>query len=209
MTFDKNFKQAISELPSAEKDKLLLRLLKKDPMLANRLYFELVSTNSVDELREKMEDRIILRAKQMHERFHSVGYLHMNVRYLSGDITEHVKITKDKFGEASLNLLLLVEVLKHNNPNILNTTPRKARKFCVAVIARIFRVMMIIDKLHEDYLLEFEENLNKLGELMGENPYLMKAAINNGLDVNWLLKAEIPENVVEIYKNLKSSGFLK
>ena len=40
MTFDKDFKEAISHLPSSEKDKLILRLLKKDLVLANRLYFE-------------------------------------------------------------------------------------------------------------------------------------------------------------------------
>lgn len=209
MTFDPEFKEAISLLPGKEKDKLILRLLKKDLMLANRLHFELVSTKSVEEQREDLEERIIERAKRMQETFYSVGYLNMDVRYLSGEITEHVKITKDKFGEASLNLLMLTEVLKNNNLNILSATPGKARKFCTAVISRVFKIMLLIDKLHTDYMLEFEEGLRELGNLMGENPYIMKAAINNGLDVNWLLQAEIPEDIKAIHKDLRNRGFLK
>lgn len=51
MKFDKKFKEAISHLESQEKDKLIFRLLKHDLNLANRLYFELLSTKTVDEKR--------------------------------------------------------------------------------------------------------------------------------------------------------------
>ena len=54
--FHKEFKEALSRLPSKEKDKLILRLLKKDLVLANRLLFELLSTNTVEEERQKMTD---------------------------------------------------------------------------------------------------------------------------------------------------------
>lgn len=209
MTFDKEFKEAISHLPDKEKDKLILRLLKKDLLLANRLHFELVSTTSRDEKRRQLEERIINGAKRMDENFYSVGYLNMDVRYLSGEITEHVKITKDKFGEASLNLLLLIETLKNNNANIMSATPGKARKFCVAVIVRVFKILMGISKLDADYMLEFADPLEQLGNLMGQNPYIMKAAIYHGLDVNWLIKTEIPEDVVAIHGGLRERGYLK
>ncbi|WP_282454602.1 hypothetical protein [Flavobacterium pygoscelis] len=42
--FSKEFKKALQELPSAEKDKLIFRLLKIGLDLTNRLYFELVDT---------------------------------------------------------------------------------------------------------------------------------------------------------------------
>ena len=45
MKFSPEFKAAISDLPSAEKDKLIFRLLKKDENLANRIYFELLDIN--------------------------------------------------------------------------------------------------------------------------------------------------------------------
>jgi hypothetical protein len=209
MKFEKEFKEAIIHLPSKEKDKLLLRLLKKDLDLANRLHFELLNTNTVEEERHSMEETIREKAKLMDERFYSPGYLNMDIRYLSGEVNEHVKKTKDKFGEASLNLLLLVEVLKHNNKNIMGATPGKARKLCVAIVARIFKVMLLIDKMNDDYLVEFEERLKELSDLFGQNHYLMQTAIHHGLDVNWLAHAEIPDNISEILKDLRNRGYLK
>lgn len=207
--YPKEFKEAISQLPSKEKDKLIFRLLKKDLALANRLLFELVSTNTVDEERQKIEKRIKLRIEQITNTFYSVGYLNMDVRYLSGEITDHVKRTKDKFGEVSLNLLLLTEVLHKNHFNILSATPGKAHKFCVAVIARVFKILILINKMHPDYRLDFSPNLKKVGKLISNNKYLMDAAIKNGLDINWLLQDDIPEDIEAIHKEIRQLGFLK
>ena len=68
---------------------------------------------------------------------------------------------------------------------------------------------MIIQKLHEDHLIDFKDDLVLLGELIGQNDYLMKNAIQNGFDVNWLLKVDIPEDIAQIHKNLRANGFLK
>ena len=156
-----------------------------------------------------MEDTVYDKVSEMNETFYSIGYLNMDMRYLSGEITEHVRITKDKYGEASLNLLMLIEVLKSNNQRIQNATFGKAYKICIYIIAKAFKILILIHKLHEDYKIEFEESLSTLGDLIGANPYLMKTAIQNGLDVNWLLTTEIPENITEIHKELRSKGFLK
>ena len=209
MKFDNDFKEAISHLSSKEKDKLILRLLKKDLILANRLHFELINTNSIDEQRELIEQRIVERSKIIGERFYSMGYLNMDVRYLSGEITEHVKITKDKFGEASLNILLLLETLKNNKHHIERASLGKSRKFCIAVISRCFKILLLIDKLDKDYLIEFEEDLKKLGLLIGNIDVLMKIAIHHGLDVNWLISANIPEDIVSYHKDLRQRGYLK
>jgi hypothetical protein len=208
MTFEKDFKEALSFLPDKEKDKLILRLLKKDKILAERLYFEMVSPTNLEDKRSQMEESIKERTKLFEKECYSVGYLNMDIRFLSGDITEHVKITKDKFGEASLNLLLLMEVLKHNNSHISKATPRKFMKIGVALIARAYKILVLIDKLDQDYLLELEENLKELGRLIGENPPLMKMAIFCGLDVNWFIRVEIPENISDIYKHVRAEGYL-
>ena len=68
---------------------------------------------------------------------------------------------------------------------------------------------MIIQKLHEDHFIDFKDDLVLLGELFSQNDYLMKNAIQNGLDVNWLLRTEIPEDITQIHKNLRANGFLK
>lgn len=199
--FTKEFKEAISELPPQEKDKLILRLLKKDMNLANRLSFELTSTQSVDEKRLQLAERIVSQVKHFKQTFYSMGYLIMDIRYLSGEITEHVYITKDKYGEISLNILLTLEVLKQHNDSLQNGKPiQKSYKLAEGLVARIFKILLLINKLDEDYFIEFKNDLAEIGELMGEIPIMMKAAINKGLDVNWLIQSEIPNDIEQIYK---------
>jgi len=209
MTFDKEFKDAICQMPSAEKDKLLLRLLKRDTALANRLHFELMSTQSVEEKRSDMEAIIKKRVQQMTTGFYSIGYLTMDLRYLSGEISEHVQTTKDKFGEISLNLLMLNEMLKINSDTIANSTAGQAHKIGIYVIARAFKLLVLIKAMHEDYLIEFREDLEQLGELIGGNHHLMKTAIYNGFDVNWLLGAGIPDDIKAQHTAIRKEGFLK
>lgn len=208
--YSKEFKIAISQLSSTEKDKLILRLLKKDLALTRRLMFELVSTDSVDELRLEMEKHIETRVAEMAKYFKQISYLFMSIRYLSGEISEHVKTTKDKYGDVSLNLLLLIEVLRQNKANILAPAyPSKIHKFSVSIIARVYKVLLLIQKLDEDLHLDFKEDLSTLGSLIADNPIIMKTAIHNGLDLNWLIKAEIPEKLVAFHKDLRAKGFLK
>lgn len=209
MKFSKEFKEAISHLPEKEKDKLLIRLLKKDPILAQRLEFELIDDLSVDERRALLADDIETDVKRFSEYSGSIGYLTMDIRYLSGYITKHVKITKDKFGEVSLNILMLTEVLQHNNQRIQQVSLSRARKLLVSIIARAFKIVVLTHKLDDDFLIELEKPLNQLGNLIGENDYLMRTAIQNGFDVNWLLSAKIPEDIVEIHKEIKQQGLLK
>lgn len=208
MKFSKDFKEAISHLPGKEKDKLILRLLKKDIKLANRLEFELLSENSIEDRRNEVEQRIFDKATKTADYFHSVGYLNMDVRYLSGEITEHVYTTKDKFGEVYLNLKMINEVLSVNQQNLL-TNNSSARKFYTAIIARAFKILILISKLHQDFHVDLEDELRQFGELIHDTPPLMDTAIFNGLDVNWLLKFEIPEDIIDYHKDLRQRGYLR
>ncbi|CAN0585045.1 unnamed protein product, partial [Ectocarpus sp. 12 AP-2014] len=208
MQFSKEFKEALSELPSKEKDKLLFRLLKKDLKLANRLSFELLDNRTVDERRSIVEERLIKSVKNHAERFYSPGYFMMDLRYLSGDINEHVSITKDKFGEVSLNLTMLNTALELCNPKIEAAGLKKSQKLCIYILARTFKLLLLIDKMHDDYQLDFKDQVKELGRLIGQNDLLMRMAIHHGLDVNWLTQFEIPEDIAEIHKELRSSGYL-
>jgi hypothetical protein len=209
MKFDPEFKNAISQLTSQEKDKLILRLLKRDLNLANQLYFELISTDSVQERRSEMEAKVKNAVKRASERYYSPGILLMEARDISGEITEHVKTTKDKYGDASLNLLMLNELLKYNNERIAESKPAKSHTLSTYIIARTFKILIQIKALHEDYLIEFADDLEQLGQQIGNNPVLMHTAIYNGFDVNWLLQANIPDDIVEIHKDLRANGYLK
>ncbi len=209
MTFDSEFKKALQLLTDKEKDKLILRLLKNDLQSANRLRFELVDTDSVQDKREQLRNRIVKRIQLITERYYSAGYLLMDVREISGEINEHVSITKDKHGEISLNCLMLRHLLELNNERIALETQDKSYTLCIYIIARVFKILMLIQKQHEDLHLEFREDIEAIGEFIGNNHNLMKIAINNSLDVNWLIQFNIPKNIVEIHKNLRKDGLLR
>ena len=209
MKFSPEFKEAVLHLSEKEKDKLLIRLLKKDQNLVNRLYFELIDDKNVDDHRAILEQRVEKRAKEVTREAKSLNHLKMLIRYVSGEISEHVRVTKDKFGEVSLNLLMLNTVLKNTTRLFRKSNEFQARKFCVYVIVRTFRTLVLIQKMHEDLLLEFEEPLTELGDLIAKEPLLMTTAIRHGLDINWLTENEIPEDIVEIQKQIKAQGLLK
>src|SRR5690606_50752 len=136
MKFSNEFKEALADLPSKEKDRLIVRLLKKDVLLAKRLHFELVGNKTVDQQRELVKNHLKEKIQDATDGFYSVGYLNMDVRFMSGDINEHLRITKDKFGEVELNLFMTNEILERNRENILSAHPSKAHKFCTAIVAR-------------------------------------------------------------------------
>ncbi len=209
MKFEPEFKRAISELPSAEKDKLIFRLLKHDLNLANKLLFELVDTDTVDDKRAKMEIRIFKAVELMTQRFFSIGYLLMDLRYLSGEITEHVRITKDKFGDPYLNLVMLVKVLELNQKILKTKKFDESYTFNIYIVARVYKVLIQIQALHEDFHMEFNDLLQQLGNLFPKSDNLMRVAINNQLDINWLLSCEIPSDIVAQHKYLRQEGFLK
>lgn len=205
----KELKKAIQELPSSEKDKLIFRLLKKDLDLTNRLHFELVDTETVEDKRNSFEKVMLKKINHFTERFYSVGYLLQDTRYVSGDISAHVKITKDKFGEISLNLKMLNHLLLLNNEKIQSESYGKAYTMCIYIIARAFKILILIKAIDEDYFLDFKDDLVLLGENISKNPLLMRTSINNGLDINWLISGEIPGDIVAFHKDLRLKGFLK
>ena len=55
MEFSKEFKEAILNFTSQEKDKWIIRLLKKDRILSHRLYFELIDPETADDKRDQIE----------------------------------------------------------------------------------------------------------------------------------------------------------
>ena len=206
---DIDFKKAIQELPDNEKDKLILRLLRRDVDLAQKLYFELVDTDSIEDKRNIIENEMTKHVNRFSENQYSLDYIAGEMRFMSGKISHHVKITKDKFGEVSLNLQMLNEVIEKNTFSLAHSRPQKSQKFYNYVIARSFKILLLIKALHEDFLLDFKEDLGRLGANVSKNEMLLKTANYNSLNVNWILNAEIPENIIQIHKEIKAAGFLK
>lgn len=187
-------KKAITLMPVKEKDKLLLRLVAKDANLVQRLEFELLEESpTVEERRADLRDEIHQSLLESQRYFYSPGYLLLDLRNLSGKINQHVKTTKDKYGEIELNFFMLNKALELMGERIRPFSSIKARTLNEYIVRRILKLLKLIDKLHEDYRLDFHPVMVELAGHMGEQPTLMKTAIYQMLDVNWLLRGEWPE----------------
>jgi hypothetical protein len=211
MTFDKEFKEAISRLPSSEKDKLIFRLLKKDLNLTNQLFFELVSADSKEDKRKQAKEDIrrVVNMSKQHCKYLTLGILMMDMRDAAGIVNEHVNITKDKYGEVYLHLFILKEYLKIYNTHFKDYQAGKSYTMNIYITAKIFKVMVLLKKMHEDLLIDFADDFKETGRLFGDNPNLMKVATQNGLNINWLTIGKIPDNITEIEKDLRRNGYLK
>lgn len=185
----KEFKEAVSYLSGSEKDKLLNRLLAKEPLLVEQLTFKLLEDSSSVEIRRTVLEKMV-KERLNDYGFYTAGYLLKDIKDLSSKITFHVRAVKDQFGEISLNILMLTEALSNYNVHLNDSTPQKTKSFNKYVLLRCLKLMELIEKLHEDYRLEFEDELSTLGSLIVGNEHLMHAAIFIGFDINWLINGE-------------------
>jgi hypothetical protein len=208
MEYSKEFKAALSNFSSVEKDRLIFRLLKKDKLLSKKLYFELIDPDTTDNKRDEMEEivqeKVLLASKYISNQ----KYFLSVVRKISAEITEHVKITTDKFGEVTLNILLVNEILKHNE-DLSRQRFDNVYKLYLYLINKTVRALLLIRKLDADYWMEIDEYLDPLKEKILQNKYLSKLFINNGIDFKWLTSDQIPENFDQVIKDIKSRGFLR
>lgn len=208
MEFSKEFKAALSQFSSKEKDKLIFRLLKKDKLLSKKLYFELIEEETTDDKRNTMEEIISERITEISKYVANQKYFLVLIRKLSAEITEHVKITTDKFGDVYLNLFLINKILEHNE-KLGRQRFDAVYKLYIYLINKIIKALIQIQKLDEDYWLEFDEILTDIDFQLHENLYLEKLCINNGLDFNWLKCENIPDHFELIVKDIRSQGFLR
>ncbi|WP_029295435.1 hypothetical protein [Chryseobacterium hispalense] len=208
MEYSKEFKAALSDFSSAEKDRLIFRLLKKDKLLSKKLYFELIDPETTDNKRDAMEEiveeKVILASKYISNQ----KYFLSIVRKISAEITEHVKITTDKYGEVSLNLLLINKILDYNE-DLGRQRFDNVYKLYLYIINKTVKALVLTKKLDVDYWMEIDEHLDELKGKILQNHYLSKLFINNGIDMNWLTSDQIPENFDLIIKEIKSQGFLR
>ena len=190
-----DLKKAISGLSHKEKDKLLYRLIAKDPALVARLNFELIETPAgvtKEERREEVAKELLHSLEINQSQYYSPGYLLLDLRHLSGEINRHVRTTKDKYGDIYLNFLMLNTAFRLHGHQLRTATYHSARTFNDYVIKRALRLLKQLSKLHEDHVLDFEEAMKALGNHIGSSDSSMKAAIFHGLDVNWFLRGEVP-----------------
>ena len=159
MAIEKELKNAIINMPSSEKDKLLLRLVQKDKVLVERLFFELVEEKeTLNERRETIKE-IIRRGAGYNQ--YSAGLLMMSLRDLSGVIACHVKITKDTYGEVELFVYMLNQFYA-NHADLLQLYNGKSDTCALYIAKKTQSILAKVAKVNEDYYVDFEGPINTL-----------------------------------------------
>ncbi|CAD7809024.1 hypothetical protein CHRY9390_01928 [Chryseobacterium aquaeductus] len=208
MDYSKEFKAALSNFSAIEKDRLIFRLLKKDKLLSKKLYFELIDTETTDQKRTQMEEQIEERVLLASKYIGNPKYFLVLIRKISAEITEHVKITTDKFGDIYLQLFLVDKILESND-KLNHQRFDNIYKLYIYLINKLLKAIISIKKLDEDYWMELNEVLEGIESKIHENKYFEKLCINNSFDFSWLTIEKIPDHLDLIVKDIKSQGFLK
>ncbi len=208
MEYSKEFKAALSNFSSIEKDRLIFRLLKKDKLLSKKLYFELIDTETTDQKRNQMEEQIEERILLASKYISNPKYFLVLIRKVSAEITEHVKITTDKFGDIYLQLFLVNKILEHNE-KLNQQRFDNIYKLYIYLINKLIKAIISIKKIDEDYWIELNDNLKDIEFQIHENRYLEKLCMNNSFDFDWLNTEKIPDHLDLIVKDIKNQGFLK
>lgn len=192
-TLSPEFKKVISQLSPKEKDKLLFRLLPKEPALVAKLEYDLLEGgDNVEVRRNELSEQMEMRLREATADFYSPGYLLLDLRSLSGDITRHVKVTKDKYGEIQMNFMLLNEGIGPVVDKINGFSKGRARTLNDYVVKRVLKLFALLHKQHPDIRLDFADEMKELGGYIGRIDSMMHTAIFNGMDVNYLLSGEVP-----------------
>ena len=146
-------------MPQKEKDKMLLQLVGKNDNLVLRLEFELVEQGDTLNIRRDEIKKAILRvAKMTHD---TPGWMMMDMRTLNSLITQHVKTTKDKYGDIELTLYLLKTFFDYQL-DLLRVHNHKSDSCAEYVAKRTDMLMKKLQKLNEEYYVDFEADVQKL-----------------------------------------------
>jgi hypothetical protein len=158
---EKDLQQAILAMPQKDKDKILLRLIAKDDILTQQLQFTLVEEGSSIEFRR---DEVKVSIDKLYrQNAVSSGFLMMDMRYVNGEITRHVKVTKDKYGEVELTIKLLKECFEKQLKWIQKYSS-KSDTLANYVAKRTDFVLKKLVKLHPDIQFDFHADVNTLLE---------------------------------------------
>ncbi|MEM1119595.1 MAG: hypothetical protein AAGJ18_04060 [Bacteroidota bacterium] len=187
-----DLKKAISGLSHKEKDKLLFRLIAKESILAEQLVFKLLeSGTSAEDRREDLGKEIEQYLTDYQKYFYSPGYLLLELRNISGKITQHVKTTKDKYGEVYLNFLMLNQSLSLFGEKIAAVRPHRSRTLNKYVVNRAIKLIGLVRRLHEDYRLDFSDAMIELGEHIQKIDAMKRMADDFELDLELLLSGSV------------------
>jgi len=159
---EKELEQAIILMNAKEKDKLLIRLISKDKILVEKLQYKLLEDPIID-LKIRKEETLEEIAYYSDLPFLNRKEVLKELRIANSKINHFKKITADKLGEIELTLSMITSFLENHlfiqTLSFFDIHTENIRDFlCKKLNASIG----LIDKLHEDYKIEFHEKVNAI-----------------------------------------------
>lgn len=172
--FSEELKNALLAQSQKEKDKLLVRLVRKDHVLTDQLQFKLLE-NTLADLDYRVADIKDAIAQRLTETYiNQCRDVEYYFRKAVVDINYHFKITKDHKGELELLIYAFNQVMEFSNlcyddpEDIKHWKTRRSReklkKYC---LNKFSKVNQLLAKLHEDYHLEFETDIDRIEKFIG------------------------------------------
>ena len=159
-------KTAVLALPEKEKDKLLLRLIRKDKTLIQQLHFQLLEGEiDLEERRERTLRLVNQDLAQVERQLDVRKYFNprdllLALRSMSGLVNHHLLITKDKTGELEMRLHILNQIF-HCAPSFFDYNNHANLKLLQYVVGRIKNIHGTYSKLHEDLQFDYAEKFNE------------------------------------------------
>lgn len=152
--------KAILDLPSKEKNKLLLRLITKDDLLTEQLQYQLLENTSTDLAFRIQEIKAQLTFPENKLSMKDIMGLW---REKSSQINRFYKVTKDKKGELELWIALaLAATVAYTHHRTTLREFHLRLKFKENGLKKVEKMNTLLQSLHEDYRMEFESDLAQI-----------------------------------------------
>ncbi|KQS35194.1 hypothetical protein [Pedobacter sp. Leaf194] len=156
----KDLKNAITDLPVKEKDKLLLRLVAKDKVLTEHLHYRLLEDETDLEYRkEQLKSDFTTEIAELKKL--NVKEALAKVRKMITSVNHFYKVTKDAFGEVELKIFILSSIPLYYKRSLFGYKDF-GFLFSTFYLKTVQVTLNKLAKLHEDLQFDLSEQTNKL-----------------------------------------------
>lgn len=199
----KDFKTALQLLAPTQKDKLILRLLRRDPILSQQLYFEWVDTETKDQKLEKALESLKSAIRNGSFTHNQSKLITRTFRGFSKEINLHAKIYKNKWAEVRLNTCLIHNMLSQHHNEMMQMDSWEHFSLFLYIIQKCYRLLMQIDGVDRDYYLEIQNEMEGIGHFLKSIPGLQDMCAHTRFDPNWCIEGEWPNPLKPLYDAIK------
>jgi len=153
-----DIKTVVVNMPAKEKDKLLLQLLRKNPKAINKIYYQQVAgKEEIEMLIEDLKNEIsALLSDELFKRGRFQKNMARGIRNASQAINEYTSVLRPE--QESALYLHILDIIFKDMSQALGTCWTTFDHKVAQTLSKV--VTLVSKKLHEDYRVEFEEQVN-------------------------------------------------